>query len=123
MIGSLVALVGRTILRFPGAEPPSDSVGSLAALMEHARKGVQAPSPRAIRSARLWPSWSTTEGESEHRAPERTVSSLTALMEHAGRGILAPSPRSIGRLACSPHGACLGIGDFYSIFERIVRRM
>src|SRR5207244_9388513 len=31
-----------------GAEPPSDSVGSLAALMEHSRKGVQAPSPRAI---------------------------------------------------------------------------
>src|SRR6266540_3913410 len=71
----------------PGAEPPNDSVGSLAALMEHARKGVQAPSPRAIgrlacgshgerrdgdpsteppseRSARLWPSWSMPEGDS-----------------------------------------------------------
>src|SRR5438552_15508336 len=55
----------------PGAEPPSDSVGSLAALIEHAGRRVRAPSPRAIRSARLRPSWSTPEGESERPAPER----------------------------------------------------
>src|SRR5438105_435839 len=95
--------------------------------MEYARKGVQAPSPRAIgwlacgphgarrdgdpgaeppseRSARLRLSWSTPEGESERRAPERTVGSLAALMEHAGRGIRVPSPRANGRLACGPHG-------------------
>src|SRR6266540_6487217 len=82
----------------PGAESPSDSVSSLAALMEHTRKGVQAPSPRAIGrlacgphgarrdgdpgteppsewSARSRPSWGTPEGESERRAPERLVGS------------------------------------------------
>src|SRR5207237_5824585 len=32
----------------PGAEPPNDSIGSLAALMEHARTGAQAPSPPPI---------------------------------------------------------------------------
>src|SRR6266540_366286 len=49
----------------PGAEPPSDLIGSLAALMEHAGRRVRAPSPRVIRSARLRPSWSTPEGESD----------------------------------------------------------
>src|SRR6266508_2836569 len=113
----------------PDAEPPSNSVGSLAALMEHAGRRVRAPSPRAIRSARLRPSWSTPEGESGRRAPERfgrlacgphgarrkespgaeppsdSVGSLVALMEHAGRKVRAPSLRANGRLACGPHGA------------------
>ena len=76
------------------------------------RKGNPNVKPPSVRSARLRPSWSTPEGESERRAPERTVGSLVALMGHARTGFLAPSLRAIGRLACDPHGACQGIGDF-----------
>ena len=102
----------------PGAEPPSDSVGLLAALMEHARKGVQAPSPRAIgrlaciphgvrrngdpgaeppsdRSAGLRPSGSTPERDSRRQAPERTVGSLVALVGRTFLRFQMPSPRAI----------------------------
>src|SRR6266540_2421231 len=120
---------GAHLFEVPDAEPPSDSVSSLAALMEHAGRRVRAPSPRAIRSARLRPSWSTPEGESGRRAPERfgqlacgphgarrkenpvseppsnSVGSLAALMEHAGRRVRAPSPRAIRSARLRPSGS------------------
>src|SRR5438128_330092 len=72
---------GAHLFEIPGTEPPSDLVGSLAALMEHTGRG------------------------SGRQAPERSIDSLVALMKHAGRRIRAPSPRANGWLAYGPHGA------------------
>src|SRR6266508_4449962 len=90
--------------------------------MEHAGRRIRAPSPRANGRLAYGSHGARRKGESERRAPERMVGSLATFMGYARTGFLAPSPRSIGRLACSPHGACQGIGDFHSIFERIIRR-
>src|SRR6266540_2628369 len=95
---------------------PERSVGSLAALMEHAETGIPGTEPPSDRSARLWPAWSMPErgflasspraigqlacgphgarwkGDSWRRAPERSIGSLMALMEHAGTGITGVEP-------------------------------
>src|SRR5438132_10190105 len=85
------------------------------------RKENPSVKPPSDRSAHLWPSWSTPEGEPERRAPERSVGSLVALVEHAGRETQASSPRAIGRLTCDSYGARRSMGD--PIFERVNYRM
>src|SRR6266540_2048714 len=93
------------------------------------RKGDPNVEPPNVRSARLRPSWSTPEGESGRRAPERfgrlacgphgarrkespdaeppsdSVGSLAALMEHAGRRVRTPSPRAIRSARLRPSGS------------------
>src|SRR5207244_9365308 len=79
----------------PGAEPPSNSIGSLAALMEHAGKGVQVPSLRAIDRLACGPHGARRKESPGAEPPSDSVGSLAALMEHARGWERASSPRAL----------------------------
>src|SRR5436190_267763 len=111
MVGSLVALVGRTILRFQAPSPRTTRTSHLRPSWSTPERGP-GTEPPSERSARLWPSWSMPRYRRFYLIFERidrrmvTCKKITLCWAGVGRTILASDRRSTG-FAGDPRGVYL----------------